>query len=69
MQSFMGNFFETVALITALTIFVLTVNLEFWWRYLRRPDNQRFWMWDFQALRGEHREDYQTKVDGPRAET
>ena len=43
MQTFVDNFFETVALITALTLFVLTVNLEFWWRYLRRTDNQRFW--------------------------
>jgi hypothetical protein len=31
--------------------------LELWWRYLRRTDNQRFWVWDFQALRGGHRED------------
>jgi len=47
MRTFVANFFETVALITALTLFVLTVNLEFWWRYLRRTDNQRFWVWDF----------------------
>ena len=57
MQTFVANFFETVALITALTLFVLIVNLEFWWRYLRRTDNQRFWVSDFQALRGGHRED------------
>ncbi len=50
MQTFVANFFETVALITVLTLFVLTVNLEFWWRYLRRTDNQRFWVWDFYAL-------------------
>ncbi|MGA2461525.1 MAG: hypothetical protein ABSF82_08915 [Candidatus Bathyarchaeia archaeon] len=50
MQTFVANFFETVALITALTLFVLTVNLEFWWRYLRRTDNQRFWVWDFWAV-------------------
>ena len=47
MQTFVGNFFETVALITALTLLVLTVTLEFWWRYQRRMDNQRFWVWDF----------------------
>jgi hypothetical protein len=43
MQTFVANFFETVALITALTLVVLAVNLEFWWRSLRRTDNQRFW--------------------------
>jgi hypothetical protein len=43
MQTFVPNFFETVALITALTLFVLTVNLEFWWRYQRRTDNLKFW--------------------------
>ena len=57
MQTFVANFFETVALITALTFFVLIVNLEFWWRYLRRTDNQRFWVSDLQALRGGHQED------------
>jgi hypothetical protein len=56
MQTFVANFFETVALITGLTLVVLTVNLEFWWRYLRRTDSQRFWVWDLQALRGGHRE-------------
>jgi hypothetical protein len=56
MQTFVANFFETVALITALTLFLELVQLEFWWRYLRRTDNQRFWVWDFQALRGGHRE-------------
>jgi predicted glycosyltransferase involved in capsule biosynthesis len=57
MQTFVANFFETVALITALTLFVLAMNLEFWWRYLRRTDNQRFWVSDFKALRGAYRED------------
>jgi hypothetical protein len=43
MQAFVSNFFETVSFITALTLFVLIIQLEFWWRYLRRRDNQRFW--------------------------
>jgi hypothetical protein len=43
MQSFIANFFENVAAITVLTLFVLTVNLVFWWRYMRRRDNLRFW--------------------------
>ena len=55
MQTFVNNFFETITLITALTLFVLAVNLEFWWRYLRRTDNQRFWVSDFQALRVGHK--------------
>ena len=50
LQIFISNFSETVTLITALTLFVLTVNLEFWWRYLRRTDNQRFWVSDFFSL-------------------
>jgi hypothetical protein len=50
MQTFVANFFETVALMTVLTLFVLTINLEFWWRYLRRTDNQRFWVSDFFSL-------------------
>jgi membrane protein YdbS with pleckstrin-like domain len=45
MQTFVANFFETVAFITALTLIALTVTLEFWWRYFRRTDNQRFWIW------------------------
>ena len=57
MQTFVANFFETVVFITALTLIALTVTLEFWWRCLRRTDNQRFWVSDFQALRGGHRED------------
>ena len=40
LQAFIANFTEVVTLITVLTLFVLTINLEFWWRYLRRPDNQ-----------------------------
>ena len=44
LQSFISNFFEAVACITALTFFVELVQLEFWWRYLRRRDNLRFWM-------------------------
>jgi hypothetical protein len=43
MQTFVANFFETIALITAITVLSLAVTLEFWWRYLRRTDNQRFW--------------------------
>jgi hypothetical protein len=43
MQTFVANFFETVAFITALTLIALTVTLEFWWRHFRRTDNQRFW--------------------------
>jgi hypothetical protein len=43
LQTFIANFSEVIALITVLTLFVLTINLEFWWRYLRRNDNQRFW--------------------------
>jgi hypothetical protein len=45
MQTFIANFFETIAFITALTLIALTVTLEFWWRSLRRADNQRFWVW------------------------
>jgi len=43
LQAFVANFTEAITLITALTLFVLTINLEFWWRYLRRADKQRFW--------------------------
>jgi membrane protein YdbS with pleckstrin-like domain len=43
LQTFIANFTEVITLITVLTLFVLTINLKFWWRYLRRPDNQRFW--------------------------
>jgi chromate transport protein ChrA len=46
-QTLIANFTEVITLITALTLFVLTINLEFWWRYLRRTDNQRFWVSDF----------------------
>jgi len=42
-QTFIANFTQVITLITVLTLFVLTINLEFWWRYLRRMDNQRFW--------------------------
>ena len=55
--AFVSNLFEAAVLLTALTLVVLVVNVEFWWRYLRRTDNQRFWVSDFQALRGGHRED------------
>jgi hypothetical protein len=41
--AFASNLFEAAALLTALTLVVLVVNVEFWWRYLRRSDNQRFW--------------------------
>ena len=43
LQTFVANFTEVITLITVLTLFVLTINLEFWWRYMRRMDNQRFW--------------------------
>ena len=43
MQTFVANFFEVAAFITALTVLALAVVLEFWWRYFRRMDNQRFW--------------------------
>ena len=43
LQTFIANFIEVITLITVLTLFVLTINLEFWWRYNRRMDNQRFW--------------------------
>ena len=43
LQTFIANFSEVITLITVLTLFVLTINLEFWWRYLRRSDNKRFW--------------------------
>jgi len=46
MQTFVDNFFEVIALTTGLTLFVLTIQLVFWWKYLRRMDNQRFWRWD-----------------------
>jgi len=42
LQTFIANFTQVITLITVLTLFVLTINLEFWWRYLRRMDNQRF---------------------------
>jgi hypothetical protein len=37
------RFTEVAVLATAVTLFALTVNLEFWWRYQRRTDNVRFW--------------------------
>ena len=43
MQTFVANFFEVIAFITGLTLFVLTIQLQFWWKYLRRADNKRFW--------------------------
>jgi hypothetical protein len=33
------QFAEFAVLATAVTLFALTVNLEFWWRYQRRTDN------------------------------
>ena len=50
MQIFVANFFEVIAFTTGLTLFVLTIQLLFWWKYLRRPDNQRFWVSDFRSL-------------------
>ena len=44
LQTFIANFAEEITLITVLTLFVLTINLEYWWRYSRRPDNRR-WFW------------------------
>lgn len=41
--AFVSNLFEAAVLLTALTLVVLVVNVEFWWRYLRRSDNKRFW--------------------------
>ena len=43
LQTLIANFTEVITLITVLTLFVLTIHLEFWWRCLRRTDNQRFW--------------------------
>jgi hypothetical protein len=45
LQTFISNFSETVTLITVLTLFVLTIHLEFWWRYQRRTDNKRWLNW------------------------
>ena len=33
------QFAEFAVLVTAVTLFALTVNLEFWWRFQRRTDN------------------------------
>jgi presenilin-like A22 family membrane protease len=33
------QFAEVAVLATAITLFALTVNLEFWWRYQRRTDD------------------------------
>jgi len=33
------RFAEVAVLATAITLFALTVNLEFWWRFQRRTDN------------------------------
>jgi len=43
LQSFTANLFEDAALMTALTVFVEFLQLEYWWRYSRRRDNLRFW--------------------------
>ena len=43
MRHFISNFSEVVVLTTGLTLFVLTIQLLFWWKYLRRADNQRIW--------------------------
>ncbi len=37
------QFAKVAVLATAITLFALTANLEFWWRYQRRTDSQRFW--------------------------
>ena len=38
------QFAEVAVLATAVTLFALTVNLEFWWRYQRKwqPENPKF---------------------------
>lgn len=36
-------FVEFAVFSTAITLFALTVNLLFWWKYQRRADNLRFW--------------------------
>ncbi|MGD0424109.1 MAG: hypothetical protein ABSA92_11715 [Candidatus Bathyarchaeia archaeon] len=38
-----GEVWQIGAWVTIITLFVLTVNLEFWWRYQRRTDNLKFW--------------------------
>ncbi|MGA3406935.1 MAG: hypothetical protein ABSD49_14490 [Candidatus Bathyarchaeia archaeon] len=43
LQTFIANFTEVTTLITVLTLLVLTIQLEYWWRYSRRTDNLRFW--------------------------
>jgi hypothetical protein len=45
MQTFVANFFEVIAFITGLTLFVLIIQLWAWWKYFRRADNERFWVW------------------------
>jgi hypothetical protein len=37
-----GEVWQIGAWVTIITLFVLTVNLEFWWRYQRRTDNLKF---------------------------
>jgi membrane protein implicated in regulation of membrane protease activity len=34
--------FPVIGAVIGLLV-VLVVNVEFWWRYLRRSDNKRFW--------------------------
>jgi hypothetical protein len=52
MQTFVANFFRDIALTTGITIFALAVNLWFWWKYLRRSDDERFWIWPYSAFLG-----------------
>ena len=33
LQTFIANFTEVTTLITVLTLLVLTIQLEYWWRY------------------------------------
>jgi len=51
LQIFISNFFETVTLITILTLFVLIAHLEFWWKYQRRTDNKR-WLLNWRHING-----------------
>jgi hypothetical protein len=56
------KFARFAVLLTALTLFVLSVNLWFWWKYLRRTDNQRFWVWDFSTILEDSRKTERTRT-------
>jgi predicted permease len=40
MQFFIDSFFETIALITLLTLFVLTINVAYWCKYVLKLDDR-----------------------------